>query len=413
MIWNFTVQGPKLREMQFDYIVIGGGVIRSALSREILQRDPGATLMILEKENSVGYHASGRNSGVLHAGFYYTADSLKAQFTREGNRLLKAYCESAGIPLLHSGKVVVARDERDLDGLAELERRGRKNEVPVETINLARLEELEPFAKSFKAALWSPSTATVDPLRVLEALQAEIQNLGGHLSFAEGYASRSAENEIRTTTGRSLRFKKIINTAGLYADRVAQDFGVGQDYRLLPFKGLYWKAAIKEQSKIRRNIYPVPNLGNPFLGVHFTVTVDGGCKIGPTAIPAFWRENYQGLSRFDLGEFAEVLSTEMDLFLRNSFGFRDLALEEVKKYSLKVLQGHAAELVQNVDLSIFDQKAKPGIRAQLLQKSTRKLVQDFVVEAGPQSVHVLNSVSPAFTCSLPFSKWIADNFIFV
>ena len=165
-----------------------------------------------------------------------------------------------------------------------------------------------------------------------------------------------------------------------------------------------------EDRPVKTNITPVPNLGQPFLGVHFTIKVDGTIKIGPTAIPAFWRENDSGLSRFSLSELREILSWETSLFLSNDFGFRDLALHEILKYRKLHMAEQSKELVKQIDPSRFTRWGKPGIRAQLLNTKTRTLVSDFLVEGDQESIHVLNAVSPAFTGSLPFARWILERY---
>jgi L-2-hydroxyglutarate oxidase len=199
----------------------------------------------------------------------------------------------------------------------------------------------------------------------------------------------------------------IINCAGLYADRVARDFGFCQRYTILPFKGLYLYSD-EPAGALRTHIYPVPDLKFPFLGVHFTVTVDGHAKIGPTAIPAFWREHYTGFERFDLGELIEVASREAGLMLSAGFDFRGLALQEMKKFSPSYLVGQAAQLLDGVQHEDYTRWGRPGIRAQLLDLERRTLVMDFVIEGDRQSLHVLNAVSPAWTCSLPFAAHVVD-----
>ena len=159
------------------------------------------------------------------------------------------------------------------------------------------------------------------------------------------------------------------------------------------------------------NIYPVPNLKNPFLGVHYTKTVTGDIKIGPTAIPAFWRENYQGLSKFNFVECTSTLGYQTRLFLTNSFKFRELAFEEMRKYNKKYFVSLATAMVQKIDPSGFTTWTKPGIRAQLLDKTNLSLVQDFVIEADKNSIHILNAVSPAFTCAFPFADYIVNTYI--
>ncbi|MEI7661884.1 MAG: L-2-hydroxyglutarate oxidase [Bacteroidota bacterium] len=393
-----------------DYLIIGAGIIGLAIARELRSRFSQATITIIEKEPDVAYHSSGRNSGVLHAGFYYSADSLKAKFTRDGNFAMKDFCREKGLKLNECRKVVVAKDESELEPLYELDRRGKRNGVDVKIITEDELKEIDPNAKTHKFALYSPNTATVDPTELNKAVRDELLAKGVKILFSEGYKSKIDGKTIETTSGRALSAKKVINTAGLYADKIARDFGFSQQYTIIPFKGIYLKYT-KKDKPIKTNIYPVPNLKNPFLGVHYTITVDGTIKIGPTSIPAFWRENYKGMDNFKAGELGNVLGWESRLFLSNAFGFRGLAFDEMKKYNKSYFVNLATSMVHSIDKSGFTEWSKPGIRAQLLNTKTLELVMDFVVEGDDNTIHVLNAVSPAFTCSFPFAKWVVDNYI--
>jgi L-2-hydroxyglutarate oxidase LhgO len=250
----------------------------------------------------------------------------------------------------------------------------------------------------------------VDPTELNKAVRDELLGDGVKILFGEGYKHKIDGNTIETISGKLLSAKKIINTAGLYADKIARDFGFSQHYTIIPFKGIYLKYT-KKDKPIKTNIYPVPNLKNPFLGVHYTITVDGTIKIGPTSIPAFWRENYKGMDNFKIGELGNVLGWESRLFLSNAFGFRGLAFDEMKKYNKAYFVSLATSMVHNIDKSGFTEWSKPGIRAQLLNTKTLELVMDFVVEGDSTTIHVLNAVSPAFTCSFPFAKWVVDNYV--
>ncbi|HQP12971.1 MAG TPA: FAD-dependent oxidoreductase, partial [Candidatus Omnitrophota bacterium] len=217
-------------------------------------------------------------------------------------------------------------------------------------------------------------------------------------------------NVIQTTQGDFTAKAALINAAGLYADKIAQDYGFGGRYTMIPFKGLYLKYT-KNKTDIKISIYPVPDLRNPFLGVHFTKTADDGIKIGPTAIPAFWRENYSLKENFKAGELAEIIKYETLLFFTNSFHFRDLAFEEIHKYYRKYFISLACAMVKHIDPAGFTCHTAPGIRAQLLDKQSLSLVQDFVVEGDGSTVHILNAVSPAFTCAFPFADYIISNYL--
>lgn len=373
-------------------------------ARALKQKYPDSVVRLIEKDATLGSHASGRNSGVLHAGFYYSDSSLKARFSRDGCRRLTEYCLERALPINRCGKLVVAQSEADHAGIDELKRRAAANAVRVEEVDEAGAAEIEPRARTVGRALFSPTTASVHPGKVLTSLAADAAALGVEMQTATAYLRRVGD-VVHTSSG-SFPVKFVVNAAGLYADRIAHDHGIGREYRILPFKGLYLRGA--EVEKLRTNVYPVPDLGNPFAGVHFTVTVDGHVKIGPTATPAFWREQYSGFSGFRLGEFMEISARDLSLLARNDFGFRDLAIAEMRKYWRPRLAALAARLVPDIRPEHFRTWGPPGIRAQLLDISRRKLVMDFVVEGDEHSLHVLNAVSPAFTCSLPFADHLVE-----
>ncbi|HZD84313.1 MAG TPA: L-2-hydroxyglutarate oxidase [Gemmatimonadaceae bacterium] len=388
-----------------DFLVIGGGIIGINIALALVRRFPGQSIALIEKEDQLGMHASGRNSGILHAGFYYSADSLKARFSREGNAALTAYCVEKGLRINRCGKLVVAQDESELAGLDELLRRGRVNNVRLEDVTEAEAQKIEPRVRTFQRAIFSPTTSAVDPTEVMLSLAADAEKAGVTIARRTKYRGRGRNGTtVRTSSGK-IDCGYVVNAAGLYADRIARDYGFSENYRILPFKGVYLYA---EAEMMRTNIYPVPNLANPFLGVHFTVTTRGRTKIGPTAIPAFWREQYGWIGGFSARELADIVARQLGLLVRNDFGFRSLALSEVKKYRRSNLVALAAKMVRDLDPTRYTHWGKPGIRAQLLDIRTRQLVSDFHLEGDDRSMHVLNAVSPAFTSSIPFAAYVVD-----
>ncbi len=395
--------------MIYDYLIIGGGIIGLNIARALKLQCVDARVKVIEKEPEVGMHSSGRNSGVLHAGFYYSADSLKAKFTRDGNASMHKFCKERNLRINECAKVVVAQNDKEVEGLEELKRRGETNGVELTWISQEELNKKFPLIKTHQKAIFSPTTATIDPKEVTMEFKKYVQELGVEISTNTSYEKRTYEHEIQTNQG-VMRFKKLINCAGLYADKIAKDFGFGHRYTIIPFKGIYLKDK-HNLCGLTTNVYPVPNLANPFLGVHYTYAVEDDSKIGPTAIPAFWRENYRGFDNFSLSEMTEILYYEAKLFLTNAFGFRNLAISEVKKYSKSYILNLAKGLTKPLNMSGFDSWSTPGIRAQLLDTKTLELVQDFVVEGDEVSVHVLNAVSPAFTSSIPFSQWVVDKYL--
>ena len=390
----------------FDFLVIGGGVIGISIARELKSRNPNSSVCILEKEHQCGLHASSRNSGVLHAGFYYTADSLKARFTKEGNQRLTKYCEVKNLALKKCGKLVVAQNESELVWLDELMTRARNNGVPLELITDKESQAIEPRAKTYQKALFSPTTASINPTELVKSLLSDAIQEGVQLKTNTQYIHRVGKSSIKTSNG-IFEAKYIINAAGLYADKIGRDFNFSKDHRILPFKGLYLYSN-EPLGALNTHIYPVPDLTNPFLGVHFTITSDDKIKIGPTAIPAFWREQYQGWSNFNMPELTEIILRQAGLFLSSNFDFKALAFRELKKYSKPLLVSLAAKLAKGVDIKHYRQWGLAGIRAQLLNIRKKELEMDIVLEGDKQSMHILNAISPGLTCALPFADYVCD-----
>lgn len=386
-----------------DFLVIGGGIIGINIARGLKKYYPHSSVVLLEKEISCGQHASGRNSGVLHAGFYYTKDSLKARFTREGNRLLTEYCEEHKLPINKCGKLVVAQGENELARLDELLQRGSMNGIELKEVTAEEARDIEPRAVTYERALYSPSTSTVDPRLVVKRMEQDAKNEGVEFHY-ECRCIAYKEGKLITNRG-SYVAGHVVNAAGLYADKIARGFGFSQNHRILPFKGLYLYSS-EPAGSLNTNVYPVPDLRNPFLGVHFTLTVNKEIKIGPTAIPAFWRENYDGLDNFSLLELMEIIPRQFTLLSSSSFNFLRLSIEEIKKYYRRHMVALASHMVKGTNIQHFIKWGKPGVRAQLINVKEKKLEMDFVIEGDTKSTHVLNAVSPGFTCAIPFSDFI-------
>jgi L-2-hydroxyglutarate oxidase LhgO len=390
----------------FDAVIVGGGVIGLSLADRWLSRRPADRVLVVEKESSVAMHASGRNSGVLHAGFYYSPDSLKARLTKSGNALLKALIVEEDLPLRTCGKVVVASDEAQLSRLDTLANRAVTNGVDVEMVNEAQLRGLEPLARTVDRALFSPTTAVSDPIAVTEALAKRVLRRGGTVALGEEVLS-AAPGRL-TSNRRRLHAGHVINAAGLYADRVARQFGYCDDYRMLPFKGLYWYGSWPS-GRLSRHVYPVPDPANPFLGVHLTVTADGRTKIGPTALPALWREDYGGVANFSAREAKEIAGLYPAFLTSPHHRAWTLVRSEVPKYSRHLLVSHARRLVPSALAADFRLRGRPGVRAQLFHLPSRQLEMDFVVRGDAQSTHILNAVSPAWTSALAFAGYVMDD----
>ncbi len=383
-----------------DLVVIGGGVVGLTTALEVARRHPRLRITVLEKEVSCGAHASGRNSGVLHAGFYYTADSLKAKFCRDGNAALSRWCAEQGIPVNRCGKLVVPTREAEIAPLEELFRRAAANGVAVSRLTEDEARRIEPRIRPIGDVLWSPTTATVDPVRVLAGLEDEARRLG--VAVRTGVAFTGRRGTTLETSAGPLDAGFAIGAAGLQADRVAAAWGFAEDYEILPFRGLYW---YPDGPALACCVYPVPDLRLPFLGVHWTVDALGRAKIGPSALPGAWREQYSGLRRFSAGEFARITRVQLGQLIRDR-AFRGLAWDEIGKWTAKGLLERAGRLV--ADPATSGHWGRVGVRAQLFDRKRRQLVMDFAVEGDDRSLHVLNAPSPAFTSAWPFAAWLVD-----
>ena len=391
----------------YDYGIVGAGIIGLTLAYQLKEKYPECNILILEKEGDVAFHASGRNSGVLHAGFYYTADSLKAKFCVEGNARMKQFCTEHNIPINSCGKLVVATNEEERLQLHELHKRAQINGVDVKLISDEEAKEIDPNVFTYKEALWSPNTASVNPKIVCNTLKELLITSGVEFRFSEKY--RSFCKTTLTTDKQTYSVRHMINVAGSYADKIAQQFGLAKHLTMLPFKGFY--VGCKTSDLVKTHVYPVPNLKYPFLGVHYTLTAEGGLKIGPTAVPALWREQYNGLRRFSFKECIEIAFLETKLFFTNAFNFRALAIEEMKKYRRTYMVQLAQKMVYRSTENDFGDYKPPGIRSQLVDKKTNKLVQDFIIERFENTTHVLNLVSPGFTCSFAFSNYVLEHYL--
>ena len=382
------------------------------IAHQMLERGITNSITLLEKETELGRHSSGRNSGVLHAGLYYKPGTVKAQVCVAGAKRLRHWVEERGLPINPCGKVIVPpRGELDpqLDVLAE---RGLANGAKVEFWDEQQLHTLIPEARTASGrALWSPNTAVVKPIAVVKRLQQELQEKGLRIvTSQQGWMAHPKKQKVQLADGSFLAYGHVFNCAGLQADRVAHSFGVGRAYTLLPFRGLYWqlKAGCPIQPKC--NLYPVPDLNVPFLGVHFTPSADLTplVSIGPTATPAWGRENYRGLQAIEPAMAASNMAVLARQYLANRGGFRRYVHEQAFLALPPLLLRAAQQLIPAIRAEHLELSQKVGIRSQLFNHDTQRLEDDFLCIPGQASTHVLNAISPAFTASFALADLILD-----
>ena len=359
-----------MKETGCDVLILGGVRVGLAIAHQLVQRGLTSNSVIVDKEAHLGLHSSGRNSGVLHAGLYYKPDSMKAKVCVEGAKRLRSWVEQRNLPLNPCGKVIVPqRGELDaqLDVLAE---RGKANGAKVELWDADQLHELIPGARTASGrALWSPNTAVVKPSSVVRRLHEELTDKGVKIiNNQQQFMALPKKQVLALSDGIKLSYGHLFNCTGLQADRVSRMFGVGHQYTLLPFKGIYWEVKQGFEFQPRTNLYPVPDLNVPFLGVHFTPNTDATptVSIGPTATPALGRENYKGFEGMEPSSIIKNLGVISSQYLSNNGGFRRYVHEQAFLAMPPLLIRAAQELIPTIKPEHIKVSKKVGIRSQYL-----------------------------------------------
>jgi (S)-2-hydroxyglutarate dehydrogenase len=389
-----------------DLLVVGAGILGLASAREYLVRNPGQKVTVVEKEADVARHQSSHNSGVVHAGLYYTPGSLKARLCRRGVSLLDAFASEHRIPLDKCGKLVVATREADLARLAGIEDRAAANGVPFERLDPAQMVEIEPHVRGL-AAIHSPTTAIIDYEQVCRALVEEIRARGGSIETSTGVRhvqAGCADGVALTVSGTRLTADRILVCAGLMADRLARCSGRPAAPRIVPFRGEYWKLRPERRHLVKALIYPVPDPTLPFLGIHLTRHIDGEVLIGPNAVLALAREGY-GWGNVDARQIGETMgwAGSWKLFGRHwKTGVGETARSLSKRLYVNAARAYVPEL-RPEDVV----KASAGVRAQAIDPDG-SLVDDFRIESDAVATWVRNAPSPAATSSLAIAEELVD-----
>ncbi|MCC6409789.1 MAG: L-2-hydroxyglutarate oxidase [Planctomycetes bacterium] len=388
-----------------DLLVVGGGIVGLATAQRFGLRQPGARVVVLEKERAVAAHQTGHNSGVIHSGLYYKPGSLKARNCRRGKRMLEDFCRAESLPFELCGKVVVAVDASEVPRLEKLEARGRANGVDCTRIELARLKELEPHVAGV-AALHVPETGIVDYTAVCVRLAEHVARAGGEVitgAKVTGLRPEAGGVAVQSTAG-DFSARTVINCAGLHSDRVAELERGERPARIVPFRGEYWELAPEAAHLCKHLIYPVPDPSFPFLGVHYTRMVKGGVECGPNAVLALAREGYR---------WTDVnLADLWDVF---SYGaFWKLAAKHHRTGGMEVWRSLSKRAftrsLQRLIPEVREEHLRPahaGVRAQALAPDGA-LVDDFLIRKGERILHVCNAPSPAATSSLSIGETLVD-----
>ena len=395
--------------MIWDYCIIGGGIVGLATARAILARRPGASLVLLEKEERLGRHQTGHNSGVIHSGIYYAPGSLKARLCREGARRTKEFCAEKGIPFEARGKLIVATRPEELPRLDALEGRAVENRIETERLDPAGIREREPNVTGL-ASLFVPSSAIVSYTAVLEALADDLRGAGADLRLSTkpvAISERDGRVHIDTGTGSAIEAKRLVACAGLQSDRIAQMAGVTIAHRIVPFRGEYYRLAARRNDVVTAMIYPVPDPDLPFLGVHLTPMIDGTVSVGPNAVLGLSREGYRkgSVSLRDMAEMAAFRGFWLGLARNIGPGVQELRNSLSKRTYLDLCRRYCPALELD-DL----QPMEAGIRAQAVM-SNGDMQHDFLFAETDLMLHVLNAPSPAATSALPIGDMIAERLL--
>lgn len=397
-----------MANLTYDYLIIGAGIVGAGLAAEIVRRKRGVRVLVAEKEHRAAFHQTGRNSGVVHSGVYYTPGSLKARFCREGLEQLKFMCSTRNIAYETRGKLLVATNDLEESRLQGLQERAAQNGIHVERLSLHTLRSLEP-AITGQAALRIPETAIIDYTAVTEALLTEVVNAGGtvRMNACVTHVSQSGSAYRAQVGGETIETARVIACAGLASDRIAKMLGIDPGIRILPFRGEYFVLSAALNKVVNHLIYPVPDPTLPFLGVHLTPMIDGTITVGPNAVLALAREKYTRLS-VDLRDAIDTLTYPglwkmlarhpgASLNELKSSLFKRRYLEAVRKYCPQI---------KLADLTVY----RSANRAQAVQPDGT-LVDDFLIKSNGGVTAILNAPSPAATCALPIAAHIADTIL--
>jgi L-2-hydroxyglutarate oxidase len=393
--------------LNYDIVTVGAGVVGMSVAMQLSKKYPKLKICVIEKEDVVAKHQTGRNSGVIHSGIYYKPGSLKARTCTEGVKLLHDFCDKNDVPYETTGKLIVATSEKELPLLENLKKRGEENGlVGLKTLTQEQVQKREPKVKAIKG-LFVPITGIIDYTKVVEAYASNFRIDGGVIYFNSKLkkVKNNADGTLNIRAGKhEFNTRYLINCAGLHSDRVAKACGVDPKLIIIPFRGDYFHLDPKIRNYVNGLIYPVPNPEFPFLGVHFTKMISGERECGPSAVLSLKREGYSKISFSLYDTLSTVLYPGFWLMALKFWrmGFGEMYRAFVKKAFLKEVKKLIPE-IKSEELT----PGEPGVRAQALT-SDGKLADDFKVIETKNMVHVLNAPSPAATASLSIGRQIIE-----
>jgi L-2-hydroxyglutarate oxidase len=391
--------------VDYDFIVVGGGIVGAATAWQLTQAQPDATLLLLEKEPAFATHQTGHNSGVIHSGIYYEPGSLKAELCRRGSSVTKQFARAHGIPVREVGKLLVATTAEERARMSQLLERARINGIEAELVDAHRLRRMEPNVVGLEA-LWVPEAAVTDYGAITGALLDEVRASGGQTwrgAEVTGIQESDRAVVIRSSKG-DVEARAAVFCAGLQADRVARMAGLATDFSIVPFRGEYYDVTASKTSLVQRLIYPVPDPALPFLGVHLTPTATGGLTVGPNAVLGLAREGYpkRSVHWADVRDMVAFPGTWRVAKANVGTGLRELRNSVWKRSYLRECRKYCPSLtLEDIE------PREAGIRAQAVLRDGT-LVHDFLLRRTRRTLHVINAPSPAATSALPIGERLAS-----
>ncbi|MCO7503053.1 MULTISPECIES: L-2-hydroxyglutarate oxidase [unclassified Pseudomonas] len=394
--------------MIYDYCIIGGGIVGLATAMALLKRQPGASLVILEKETTLARHQTGHNSGVIHAGIYYAPGSLKADLCKRGAQATKDFCDTHAIKYEVCGKLLVASNPLEVQRMQALYERSQQNGLKVERLDAAELRRREPNIVGL-GGLFLDATGIVDYKQVCQAMAKVIQAAGGEICLDTRVAAiaESGDSVTISSEDRVWRARQLVACAGLQSDRLAALAGVRIDHQIIPFRGEYFRLPATKNQIVNHLIYPIPDPELPFLGVHLTRMIDGSVTVGPNAVLGLGRENYGkfSINWRDVAQYASFPGFWKTLWNNLGSGTTEMKNSLFKRGYLEQCRKYCPSLEVD-DLLPYE----AGIRAQAVVRDGT-LVHDFLFAETPRMVHVCNAPSPAATSAIPIGEMIADRLL--
>ena len=394
--------------------IIGSGIVGLTIAFEISNQDPHFEITIFDKEDSSLKHGTGRNSGVIHSGIYYTPNSLRSKLCIEGSRLMKNFIKEHNLYLNPCGKLLMPRNKNEIDSLNLLFERSKK--VGVQAIKLNSKEEILNIESNcnplFDEALFIKDTAIGDPKEVTAKLLEILNKKKVSIMYNHEVSEVNSEKGIIFVKNQIFEFDYIINAAGLYSDKIAKVSNLKTNYSSLPFKGKYWAVETSMSSELPKTLlYPVPNLDHPFLGIHTVYDKKGKFYLGPSSTPVFGKEAYKFFQNFNLIEFVSLFFKFMIKIIKNENKLRSLAISEFRNLFLSHIK-KSTKLYFKSSMNIsLSESAKVGIRSQIFDNKSNTLFNDFVVINQNKTIHILNAISPAWTSSFAMAKYICSSFL--